>query len=30
MQIASKMTEPDFGRILDDALFNDGARIRAD
>jgi 2-oxo-hept-3-ene-1,7-dioate hydratase len=30
MQIASKMTEPDYGRILDDALFNDGAQIRAD
>ena len=30
MQIASKMTEPDYGRILDDALYNDGARIRAD
>ena len=30
MQIASKMTEPDYGCILDDALFNDGARIRAD
>src|SRR5271170_5294029 len=30
MQMASKMTEPDYGRILDDALFNDGARIRAD
>lgn len=30
MQMASKMTEPDYGRILDDALFNDGARIAAD
>ena len=30
MQMASKMTEPDYGRILDDALCNDGARIRAD
>jgi len=30
MQMASKMTEPDYGRILDDALYNDGARIRAD
>lgn len=29
MQLASKMTEPDYGRILDDALFNDGARIPA-
>lgn len=27
MQLASKMTEPDYGRILDDALFNDGAQI---
>lgn len=27
MQIASKMTEPDYGRILDDALFNDGEQI---
>ncbi len=30
MQMASKMTEPDYGRILDDALFSDGAQIRAD
>lgn len=30
MQMASKMTEPDYGRILADALFNDGAQIRAD
>ena len=30
MQMASKMTEPDYGRILDDALFNDGAVIKAD
>ena len=30
MQMASKMTEPDYGRILDDALFADGARIPAD
>jgi 2-oxo-hept-3-ene-1,7-dioate hydratase len=29
MQMASKMTEPDYGRILDDALFNDGAQIEA-
>jgi 2-oxo-hept-3-ene-1,7-dioate hydratase len=29
MQQASKMTEPDYGVILDDALFNDGARIAA-
>lgn len=27
MQLASKMTEPDYGQILDDALFNDGAQI---
>jgi len=30
MQLASKMTEPDYGCILDDALFNDGAKIPAD
>jgi 2-oxo-hept-3-ene-1,7-dioate hydratase len=30
MQLASKMTEPDYGRIFDDALFNSGARIAAD
>jgi 2-oxo-hept-3-ene-1,7-dioate hydratase len=30
MQMASKMTEPDYGRIFDDALYNDGAVIRAD
>ena len=29
MQMASKMTEPDYGVILDDGLFNDGARIPA-
>lgn len=29
MQMASKMTEPDYGRILDDALFNNEARIPA-
>ncbi|PKP74309.1 MAG: 2-oxo-hepta-3-ene-1,7-dioic acid hydratase [Alphaproteobacteria bacterium HGW-Alphaproteobacteria-6] len=29
MQQASKMTEPDYGVILDDALFDDGARIPA-
>ncbi len=29
MQMASKITEPDYGRILDDALFNDGAQIEA-
>jgi 2-oxo-hept-3-ene-1,7-dioate hydratase len=30
MQMASKIDEPDYGRILDDALYNDGARIPAD
>lgn len=30
MQMASKMTEPDYGCILDDALYNDGAIIEAD
>ncbi|HSC27672.1 MAG TPA: 2-oxo-hepta-3-ene-1,7-dioic acid hydratase [Vicinamibacterales bacterium] len=29
MQKASKMTEPDYGRILDDAFFRDGAQIDA-
>jgi 2-oxo-hept-3-ene-1,7-dioate hydratase len=29
MQLASKIDEPDYGRILDDAFFNDGARIEA-
>lgn len=29
MQMASKMTEPDYGVILDDRLFKDGARIEA-
>ena len=29
MQMASKMTEPDYGLILDDALYDDGARIGA-
>jgi 2-oxo-hept-3-ene-1,7-dioate hydratase len=29
MQMASKMTEPDYGVILDDRLFKDGARISA-
>ncbi|NTZ64136.1 2-oxo-hept-4-ene-1,7-dioate hydratase [Agrobacterium tumefaciens] len=29
MQMASKMTEPDYGVILDDAIFKDGARIAA-
>lgn len=30
MQMASKMTEPDYGRILDDALYHDGAQIRTE
>lgn len=30
MQMASKMTEPDYGVILDDSLFRDGVRIAAD
>lgn len=29
MQMASKINEPDYGRILDDALYNDGAQIPA-
>jgi 2-oxohept-3-enedioate hydratase (EC 4.2.1.-) len=29
MQMASKMTEPDYGVILDDQLYRDGARIEA-
>ncbi len=29
MQQASNMTEPDYGRILDDAVYSDGARIDA-
>lgn len=29
MQMASKISEPDYGRILDDALYNDGAQIEA-
>jgi 2-oxo-hept-3-ene-1,7-dioate hydratase len=29
MQMASKMTEPDYGVMLDDACFHDGARIAA-
>jgi 2-oxo-hept-3-ene-1,7-dioate hydratase len=29
MQLASKMTEPDYGWMMDDALFNDGVRIPA-
>ena len=29
MQMASNMTEPDYGRIFDDALYNDGAVISA-
>jgi 2-oxo-hept-3-ene-1,7-dioate hydratase len=30
MQMASKMNEPDYGRILDDAFYNDGAQIEAE
>ncbi len=30
MQMASKMTEPDYGVMLDDALFRDGATIPAE
>lgn len=30
MQQASKMSEPDYGIMLDDAVFKDGARLRAD
>ncbi|WP_342363431.1 2-oxo-hept-4-ene-1,7-dioate hydratase [Terrarubrum flagellatum] len=30
MQMASKITEPDYGRILDDALYNDGAQIKTE
>ena len=30
MQMASKITEPDYGRILDDAMYNDGAQIRSE
>lgn len=29
MQMSSKMTEPDYGLILDDSLYKDGARISA-
>jgi len=29
MQMASKINEPDYGRILDDAIYNDGAQISA-
>lgn len=29
MQMASKMTEPDYGVMLDDAVYKDGARIAA-
>jgi len=29
MQMTSKMTEPDYGRIYDDAIYNDGAQIPA-
>ena len=30
MQMASKMTEPDYGHLLDDMLYDDGAKIPAD
>jgi 2-oxo-hept-3-ene-1,7-dioate hydratase len=30
MQMASKITEPDFGHLLDDMLYNDGAQIPAE
>ena len=30
MQMASNMTEPDYGHLLDSMIFNDGARIKAD
>lgn len=30
MQAASKITEPDYGHLLDDMLYDDGARIPAD
>jgi 2-oxo-hept-3-ene-1,7-dioate hydratase len=30
MQMASKMTEPDYGHLLDDMLYSDGAQIPAD
>lgn len=30
MQMASKITEPDYGHLMDDMLYNDGAVIRAD
>lgn len=30
MQMASKMTEPDYGHLLDDMLYNDGAQIQAE
>lgn len=29
MQMASMISEPDYGRMLDDAMFNDGAQIAA-
>jgi 2-oxo-hept-3-ene-1,7-dioate hydratase len=29
MQMASNMTEPDYGHLLDDMIFNDGAQIAA-
>ena len=30
MQMASNFTEPDYGHLMDDMLYNDGARIPAD
>lgn len=30
MQMASKITEPDYGHLMDDMLYRDGAEIRAD
>ncbi|HEY6790314.1 MAG TPA: 2-oxo-hepta-3-ene-1,7-dioic acid hydratase [Trebonia sp.] len=30
MQMASKMTEPDYGHLLDDMVYSDGAKIPAD
>jgi len=30
MQMASKITEPDYGFLMDDMVFNDGAVLRAD
>jgi 2-oxo-hept-3-ene-1,7-dioate hydratase len=30
MQLASRMTEPDYGFLMDDMIYNDGARIQVD